>query len=270
MSKTAKPVTTTTLLDMKRRGEKITMLTAYDATFAGVVERAGVDSILVGDSLGMVVQGHDSTLPVSVDDVVYHCAAVSRGSRQPLLIADMPFMSDATLDLALTNAQRLMAEGGAQMVKIEGAGEKLEYVARLVACGVPVCGHLGLTPQSVHQFGGYRVQAREQAAAEQLLRDAEALQQAGARLLVLECVPTSVARRVSHALTIPTIGIGAGPDCDGQVLVLHDMLGVVAGHKPRFARDFMAGASSVQEACEAFAAAVRDGSYPSEAESYTG
>jgi 3-methyl-2-oxobutanoate hydroxymethyltransferase len=238
-------------------------LTAYDASFARVLDAAGVDFVLVGDSLGMVIQGHDSTLPVSVADIVYHCAAVSRGLASALLVADMPFQSCATPLRALEAATPMLAEGGASMVKIEGAGPMLEAIEFLSAREIPVCAHLGLTPQSVLRLGGYKVQGREQAAAERLRADARAVADAGADLLVLDCVPSALAAAITADIAIPTIGIGAGPSCDGQILVLHDMLGINSGHRrPRFVKDFLAEAGSVAGAVEAYARAVRDGSFP--------
>lgn len=266
---TRKPLGIPELMAMKASGEKIAVLTAYDASFAHCLEAAGVDVVLVGDSLGMVLQGRDSTLPVTVDDIVYHTASVRRGLRAPWLVADMPFLSFATLERAVDAAGRLMSEGGARMVKLEGAGPVIDITAALTEMGVPVCAHLGLTPQSVHQLGGYRVQGREAAAADQLVEDAEALEGAGASLLVLECVPSELAARVSQALAIPTIGIGAGLDCDGQVLVLHDMLGITPGRRPKFSRDFLADAGSVQDAVKAYVEAVKSGTFPTPDESFS-
>src|SRR5690348_4218435 len=231
-------ITVPRLAEMKSKGEKIVMLTAYDASFAAQCDAAGVDAVLVGDSLGMVVQGRDSTLPVSVDEMVYHTGAVARGVASALLVADMPFMSFRDADAALRNAGRLLAEGGAAMVKLEGAGYVLDIIAALVQHAIPVCAHLGLTPQSVHKLGGYRVQGKSRDAAAQLLADARAVADAGADLLVLECVPATLARRITAEIPIPTIGIGAGADCDGQVLVLYDMLGITPGKRPRFSKDF--------------------------------
>ena len=256
-------VTVPELRRMKAEQRRIVSLTAYDASFARVLDAAGVDLVLVGDSLGMVIQGHDSTLPVSVADIVYHCAAVSRGLASALLVADMPFQSCATPLRALEAATPMLAEGGASMVKIEGAGPMLGAIEFLAAREIPVCAHLGLTPQSVLRLGGYRVQGREQAAAERLRADARAVAEAGADLLVLECVPSALAAAITADIAIPTIGIGAGPDCDGQILVLHDMLGINSGHRrPRFVKDFLAGAGSVAGAVEAYAKAVREGSFP--------
>ena len=256
------PVTVPSLRQRKARGDKLVMLTCYDASFATRLESAGVDLILVGDSLGMVVQGHKHTLGVSVDDMVYHTAAVARGARRPLLVADMPFQSFATPERALQGAERLLGQGNAAMVKLEGAGHVLGAIRYLAERDIPVCAHLGLTPQSVHKLGGFRVQGREQAAADQLLADARAVVEAGAELLVLECVPSALAAAITRELPIPTIGIGAGPGCDGQVLVLHDILGVTPGRRPRFVKDFLQEGGSVEGAVRAYAAAVRDGSFP--------
>jgi 3-methyl-2-oxobutanoate hydroxymethyltransferase len=250
------------LQKMKQQAHKIAVLTAYDASFATILDEAGVDIILVGDSLGMVVQGRDSTLPVTVDEMVYHSAAVSRGSQRAMVVADLPFMSYANLDLALASASRLMKEGGAQMVKLEGGSELVEIVRQLSRCGIPVCAHLGLLPQSVHKLGGYRVQGRSEADAERILADALALEAAGADLLVLECVPRQLAARISTELAIPVIGIGAGGDTDGQVLVLYDMLGITPGKRPVFSHDFLATTDSVSAAVQAYVEAVRDGRFP--------
>jgi 3-methyl-2-oxobutanoate hydroxymethyltransferase len=255
-------ITVPRLHEMKAKGEKIVVLTAYDASFAAQCEAAGVDIVLVGDSLGMVVQGHPSTLPVSVDEMVYHSAAAARGLSNAMLIADMPFMSFRDVDTALRTAERLIAQGGAAMVKLEGADYVLDIVHQLARRAVPVCAHLGLTPQSVHKLGGYRMQGKTKAAAEQLRSDAKALGQAGADLLVLEAVPAALAKCVTAEVAIPTIGIGAGPDCDGQVLVLYDMLGITPGKRPRFSRDFLAGRGSIFEGIRAYADAVRTGKFP--------
>lgn len=258
------PVTVPALRRMKREGRRIVALTAYDASFAAVVDAAGVDVVLVGDSLGMVVQGHDSTLPVSVDDMVYHAAAVARGLRHALLMVDLPFQSYATPERALDAGARVMAQGRAAMLKLEGAGPVLDAIAFLSARDMPVCAHLGLTPQSVQKLGGYRVQGRDAAVAERLRQDARAVQAGGAEALVLECVPRGLAAGIRAELDIPVIGIGAGADCDGQVLVLHDLLGVSGGKRPRFVKDFLAQGGSVAGAIEAYAAAVRDGSFPAQ------
>ena len=257
------------LRQMKRDGEKIASLTAYDASFARLLDAAGVDFVLVGDSLGMVVQGQRSTLPVTVEDIAYHCACVARGLKHALLVADLPFQSYATTERALAASERMLSYGGASMVKLEGAGVMLEPIHFLAERDIPVCAHLGLTPQSVLKLGGYQVQGREEAAARALLADAIAVQDAGADLLVLECVPSALAAEITAKLEIPTIGIGAGPDCDGQILVLHDMLGINSGHRrPRFVRDFMAGAPSLAGAVEAYVAAVKDGSFPAPEHGY--
>ncbi len=257
-----KRISVVDLARMKTEGEKIAVLTAYDATFARVLETAGVEVLLVGDSLGMVVQGQATTLPVSVDDMVYHTAAVVRGSRRALVVADMPFLSCATPAMALEAAGRLMQRGGAQMVKLEGGRRRLEVVEALVAEGIPVCGHLGLLPQSVHKLGGYRVQGRGAEEAGRLVADAEALQAAGADMLVLECVPSALAERVSRALRIPVIGIGAGVGCDGQVLVLYDMLGMGPENPPRFIEDFLVGQGSVAAAVKQYVREVKAGRFP--------
>ncbi|PWV63393.1 3-methyl-2-oxobutanoate hydroxymethyltransferase [Plasticicumulans acidivorans] len=259
----SRPVTVSTLRQMKANGEKIAMLTAYDASFAAMMESAGVDTVLVGDSLGMVAQGHDATVPVSVDDIVYHTQMVRRGCRIPLLIADMPFMSYATVDMALRNAARLMQEGGAQMVKLEGGLNVAETVRLLAANGVPVCAHLGLQPQLVHKLGGYKVQGREEAAARRMLDDALALQDAGADMVVLECIPAELGARLTTELDIPTIGIGAGVDCDGQVLVCYDMLDITLGKRPKFSRNFMDGQSGgIAGALRAYVSAVKAREFP--------
>jgi 3-methyl-2-oxobutanoate hydroxymethyltransferase len=252
------------LQQMRAEGVKIAMLTCYDASFAALIENAGVECLLVGDSLGNVVQGHDSTLPVSVSDIEYHTACVARGSNTAFVIADMPFGSyQESKEQAYRNAVRLMA-AGAHMVKIEGGREFVRTVRFIVRRGIPLCGHLGLTPQSVHRLGGYRVQGRTPEAEEELLADAQALEEAGAQMLVLEAIPAKLGARVTAALRIPTIGIGAGPGCSGQVLVLHDMLDIFPGRKAHFVRNFMSGASSVADAVGRYAAAVKDGSFPAE------
>ncbi len=255
-------VTVTTLQKMKQRSEKIAVVTSYDASFTTLLERAKVDVILVGDSLGMVVQGRDSTVGVSMDDMIYHCACVARGGESALRIADFPFMSYSSVDQALENAAKLMREGHAHMVKLEGGEVNLTSVEAITGFGIPVCGHLGLLPQSVNKLGGYRVQGRDEASAQQLISDARALETAGAALLVLECVPVDLARQVTEALTIPTIGIGAGVDCDGQVLVLYDLLGITPGKRPSFSRDFLAGQSDIQSALVSYVQAVKASEFP--------
>ena len=262
------PITTARLMQMKADGEKIAVLTAYDASFTSRLEDAGIDVILVGDSLGMVIQGQESTLPVDVEEMVYHTRCVARARRNALLVADMPFMSYSSAEQALGTAGRLMKDGGAQMVKLEGGATQLETVRQLTANGIPVCAHLGLLPQSVHKLGGYRVQGRDADAARAMQEDAQALELAGAQLLVLECVPTALAAEISRLLAIPVIGIGAGPGCDGQVLVLYDMLGITPGKVPSFCRDFLEGKGSVPAALAEYVRAVKEGSFPSEAESF--
>lgn len=256
-------VTLTTLLNLKQRGEKITMLTCYDATFAATACDAGIEILLIGDSLGMVLQGHDSTLPVSLDDMAYHTASVKRGNKGALILCDLPFMSAATIEQAYQSSAALM-QAGAHMVKFEGGAWLAETVSRLAERGIPSCVHLGLTPQSVNVFGGYKVQGRGEQQAQQMLDDALALEQAGAALLLLECVPSELAARISKAVQIPVIGIGAGPDTDGQVLVLHDMLGLsLTGHTPKFVRNFMQGQSSIADAISLYTRSVKDQSFPS-------
>lgn len=260
--------TIATMMQMKQEGEKITMLTSYDASFTRVLETAGIDSILVGDSLGMVIQGQESTLPVSVEEMVYHTRCVARGRSAALLIADMPFMSYSSADTALGNASRLMKEGGAHMVKLEGGAPQLETVHQLTMHGIPVCAHLGLQPQSVHKLGGYRVQGKDQESAREIKEDAMALEAAGAQMLVLECVPHELAAEITQLLKIPVIGIGAGVECDGQVLVVYDMLGITSGRRPRFVKDFMTEADSVLEAVSAYIRAVKEKRFPAEEHSF--
>ncbi len=260
--------TLTTLQKMTQDGDKITMLTCYDASFAAVLDAAGVDTLLIGDSLGMVLQGHDSTLPVTLRDIAYHTACVARGAKRALIIADMPFGTfQVSPQHAFENAAQLMA-AGAQMVKIEGGETMVETIAFLTARGVPVCGHLGLTPQSVHTLGGYRIQGKTDTQAQQLIAEAKMLQEAGACMLVLELIPAARARAVTAALRIPTIGIGAGVDCSGQVLVLHDMLDIYPGKKAKFVKNFLHGAGSVQGAVEAFVREVKAKTFPGAEHSY--
>ncbi|MDD2721593.1 MAG: 3-methyl-2-oxobutanoate hydroxymethyltransferase [Gallionella sp.] len=254
--------TLTKLNAMRGNGEKIAMLTCYDASFAALLEAAGVDVLLVGDSLGMVFQGRETTLPVTLDEMAYHTACVARGASQAFIVADLPFGTfQVSPEQTCAHAAKLMA-AGAQMVKLEGGQEMLETVRFLTARGIPVCAHIGLTPQSVHQMGGYRVQGRDAAGAQQLLQDAVALEQAGAGMIVLEAMPALLAAEVTAQLAIPVIGIGAGADCSGQVLVLYDMLGIYPGKKPRFVKDFMQGANSVAAAVSRYVAEVKDGSFP--------
>lgn len=252
----------TTLRKRKQAGEKIACLTAYDASFARILDDAGVEILLVGDSVGMVVQGRDTTLPVTLEEMIYHARAVAAGSEQAFLMADMPFLSDATPAQALASAGRLMKEGGAQMVKLEGGMPLLETVRLLGARGVPVCSHLGLLPQSVHKQGGYRVQGRDADSARALREEACAMVAAGADMLLLECVPAELATAISAAVDVPVIGIGAGPGVDAQVLVLYDVLGITPGKRPSFSRDFLAGIGDVPAAVAAYVAAVKAGEFP--------
>jgi 3-methyl-2-oxobutanoate hydroxymethyltransferase len=256
------PVNLGTLEKMKQRGEKIACLTVYDASFAAVLDAAGVDVALAGDSLGMVIQGHDTTVPVTMDHMVYHSAAAARGLHRPFLITDLPFMSYPSRDLALSNAVRLMQQGGARMVKLESGKGQTEIVEFLASHDIAVCAHLGLKPQSVHKTGGFRVQGRAEAAARHMLEDALALEEAGADLVLLECIPAALGRSITQALKVPVIGIGAGPDTDGQILVLYDILDITPGRKPRFVRNFMTGVDSPQAAVERYVQAVKSGEYP--------
>lgn len=256
-----KAVTTHLLQAMRDKGEKISMLTCYDASFAALMDRCGVEVALIGDSLGMVCQGHASTLPVTVADIAYHTASVARGNQTMLIVADMPFGTYATPQAAFDHAVSIM-QAGAHMVKLEGGAWLSDTVRFLTERGIPVCAHLGLTPQSVHQMGGFKVQGKTSEGAGLLHADAITLQAAGASLLVLEAIPATLGAEVTAQLHIPTIGIGAGPGCSGQVLVMHDMLNVFPGHKARFVKNFMEGATSIEQAVRAYVAAVRDGSFP--------
>lgn len=258
-----KPITLPELARMKHAGEKIAMLTCYDASFAALEDRCGVDVMLVGDSLGNVIQGKTSTLPVTMEHMIYHTACVASLPSRPMIVADMPFGAyHESREQAIRNAGALLA-AGAEMVKLEGGAVMADTVHFMVERGVPVCAHIGLTPQSVHALGGYRVQGRDEASAARMKADARALEEAGAALMVLEMVPSALAGEITRELAgCATIGIGAGPDCDGQVLVLHDMLGLYPGRKGRFVRDFMATAQSIEGAVQAYVAAVKDGSYP--------
>lgn len=253
-------VTIRTVQQCKAEGRKFSVLTAYDACFARLISEAGIDVMLVGDSLGMVLQGHDSTLPVTVADIAYHTRCVASGNQGSLLMADMPFMGAATLQDALDNARTLM-QAGAHIIKLEGAGWLAETITVLKRNGVPVCAHLGLTPQAVNAFGGYRVQGRGDAA-QQLIDDAVALEAAGADMLLLECVPRATTLKLLEAVSVPVIGIGAAPECDGQVLVVHDMLGITHGKAARFVKNFMAEADSIQDALRAYDAAIKEGRFP--------
>jgi len=256
------PVNVSTLRKMKAEREPIACLTAYDASFAQLVDMAGTDLVLVGDSLGMVIQGHDTTVPVTVDDIVYHTRIVARGLHRAFLVSDLPFMSYATPEQALDNAVRLMQEGGAMMVKLEGGRGQTAVVECLARHDIPVCAHLGLKPQSVHKIGGFKVQGRERSEAEKMVEDAIALQGAGADLVLLECVPNEVGKTITENLEVPVIGIGAGPFVDGQILVLYDILGITQGRTPRFVQNFMQGRDTQLGAIEAYVAAVKDRSYP--------
>jgi 3-methyl-2-oxobutanoate hydroxymethyltransferase len=262
------PVTLATLQAMQQRGEKIACLTTYDASFTRVLESAGVDMFIVGDSLGMVLMGYESTVPVTMDDMLHHAANVARAGRSAWRVVDLPCRSYETPDQALANARRLVDEGGAHMVKLEGGSGKVAIVEHLVGNGIPVCGHIGLLPQSVEEYGGYKVQGRDEDGAATILADAVALENAGARMLVVECIPAALTARVTGSVSVPVIGIGAGPDCDGQVLVLYDMLGMTSDHQPRFVKDFLQENGSIRGAVAAYVAAVKDGSYPTSEHSY--
>jgi len=260
--------TLTKLQTMRSKGEKIAVLTCYDASFATLLEAQGIDVLLVGDSLGMVLQGHETTLPVTLDDMAYHTACVARGAKQAFIVADMPFGTfQVSPEKTFEHAARLM-EAGAQMVKLEGGAAMVETVRFLTGRGIPVCGHLGLTPQSVHQLGGYRVQGKDSAAAQKILEDAVALEQAGAGMIVLEAMPALLAAEITAALSIPTIGIGAGAACSGQVLVLHDMLDIYPGKKARFVKNYMQGANSIADAVANYVAEVKAGDFPAQEHSF--
>jgi len=256
-------VTSSTLIKFKQEGKKFTALTAYDASFANAFDSEGIDVLLVGDSMGMVLQGHDDTLPVTVADIAYHTACVRRGISRALLIADMPFMSYSTPEQTMENAAKLM-QAGANMVKVEGGHWLLESVKMLTERGIPVCAHLGLTPQSVHVFGGFKVQGRDADNAQRILDEAKALQAAGAQLLVLECIPATLAKTITEALTIPVIGIGAGADTDGQILVMHDVLGISSGYIPRFSKNYLKQTGEIRSAIRAYIDEVADGTFPAE------
>lgn len=256
------PVNVSTLRRMKSESAPIACLTAYDASYAVLVDAAGMDLVLVGDSLGMVIQGHDTTVPVTVDDMVYHTRAVARGLRRPFLVADMPFMSYTTPEQALENSVRLMQEGGAMMVKLEGGEGQVNVVAHLSRHDIPVCAHLGLKPQSVHKVGGFRVQGRESEKAQEMIDAAQRLQEAGADIVLLECVPNELGEAITTTLEVPVIGIGAGPKVDGQILVLYDILDITQGRTPRFVRNFQSEHTAPVDAIRAYVEAVRDRSYP--------
>mgnify|MGYP001814337629 CR=1 FL=1 len=259
---TEPPVNVSTLRKMKAAGEPIACLTAYDASYAVLVDAASTDLVLVGDSLGMVIQGHDTTVPVTVDDIIYHCRTVARGLRRAFLVADMPFMSYTKPDQALNNAVRLMQEGGAMMVKLEGGDDQVDIVEHLARHDIPVCAHLGLKPQSVHKIGGFKVQGREPDKVQEMRESAQRLQNAGADIVLLECVPNEAGRLITEALEVPVIGIGAGPDVDGQILVLYDILDITQGRTPRFVKNFQTGCDSPLAAIQSYVRAVKDKSYP--------
>lgn len=256
------PVNVSTLMKMKQAGEPIACLTAYDASYAVLVDTAGTDLVLVGDSLGMVIQGHDTTVPVTVDDIIYHCKTVARGLRRAFLVADMPFMSYTEPGMALDNAVRLMQEGGAMMVKLEGGDDQVEIVEHLARHDIPVCAHLGLKPQSVHKIGGFKVQGREPDKADEMRAAAQRLQDAGADIVLLECVPNEVGKVITEALDVPVIGIGAGPDVDGQILVLYDILDITQGRTPKFVKNYQGGCDSPLAALGAFVKEVKEKDYP--------
>ncbi len=256
------PVNVGTLSKMKQDGVPIACLTAYDASYAALVDTAGTDLVLVGDSLGMVIQGHDTTVPVTVDNIVYHSRAVAKGLRHAFLVADMPFMSYANPDQALDNAVRLMQEGGAMMIKLEGGEGQVDIVEHLARHDIPVCAHLGLKPQSVHKIGGFKVQGRDPGKAQEMVDTAKRLQNAGADIVLLECVPNEVGKEATKELDVPIIGIGAGPHVDGQILVLYDILDITQGRTPRFVRNFQQGNDSPLAAMQAYVAAVKNREYP--------
>lgn len=259
---TRKKVTVRRLAEMKKAQQKIACLTAYDASFAQLLENAGVDVVLVGDSLGMVIQGKQTTLPVSVEDMLYHTQCVAKGLDDALLITDMPFLSFTSVEQAVLNAGLFMKKGGAHMVKLEGGVDQAETVSALNKNGIPVCAHLGLQPQYVHKIGGYLVQGRDDVSADKMLADALFLQDAGADLMLLECVPESLAAKITAALEIPVIGIGASVECDGQVLVLYDILDISLGVRPRFSKNFISSASSIADAIEQYVSAVKQKQFP--------
>lgn len=255
-------ITINALRDMKIKHEKIACLTAYDVSFAQCLDNAGVDIVLVGDSLGMVIQGFDSTLPVTMEQMIYHGKLVARGLQRALLILDMPFMSDASIQQAVENAGRFMKECGANMVKLEGGADQRELVETLTRLGIPVCAHLGLQPQRVHKLGGYKVQGRDAVSAEKMLNDAQVLEQAGADLLLLECVPAALAKKMTEQANIPVIGIGASNETDGQILVLYDILGISSGHIPKFSKNYMCQGNTIQQAIEKYVKEVKSTIFP--------
>ena len=254
------------LITLKQAGEKISCLTAYDASFSALIDKVGIEVILIGDSLGMVIQGQSSTVPVTLDEIIYHSRCVTRGRKHAFIMADLPFSSYYTKTIAIENAAKLMQQGGVQMVKLEGT--RIAIIEFLVNQGIPVCGHLGLLPQSINQLGAYKVKGKEQQAADKIFEDAQKIEQAGAGLLVLECVPSVLAKRITESLTIPVIGIGAGVDCDGQILVLYDMLGLGEGKRPRFTQNFMENAESIENAIKDYHYAVKKSLFPTFEQSY--
>lgn len=262
--------TVRTLQEQKARGEKIAMVTAYDFPSARIADEAGLDLILVGDSLGMAILGYETTLPVTMDEMLYHTKAVARGVKNSLLVADMPFLSyHLTIPEAIANAGKFLQEAGAQAVKLEGGQDRIEVIQAIVKAGIPVMGHLGLTPQSVHQLGGYKVQGKEKAQAQKLLEEARELEEAGVFSLVLECIPSRLAETISRSLSIPTIGIGAGPCCDGQVLVWHDLLGITRNLKPRFVKRYANLHAEMLQAVKAYKDEVKEGKFPLAEHSFT-
>ncbi|MFN0249389.1 MAG: 3-methyl-2-oxobutanoate hydroxymethyltransferase [Kofleriaceae bacterium] len=270
MQTTTRRVTIHTLRQMKERGERIAMLTAYDATMARLLDEGGADVLLVGDSLGMVIQGHDTTLPVTLEEIAYHTRAVVRGARRAHIVGDMPFMSyQASIEQGVTNAGKLMKEGGCHSIKLEGGAVHAELVRRLVSAGIPVMGHIGLTPQSYHQLGGFKVQGRDPGGRDRLLEDARTLEEAGVYSIVLEAIPADIARDITASVSIPTIGIGAGAGCDGQVLVSYDMLGMDETFKPRFVRRYATLGQTIKDAVAHYVSDVRTLAFPSDAESFT-
>ncbi|MBT7950612.1 MAG: 3-methyl-2-oxobutanoate hydroxymethyltransferase [Gammaproteobacteria bacterium] len=260
-------ITAENLLGMKSRGEKITSLTAYDASFAHILDEAGIEVVLVGDSLGMVLQGESTTLKVSMDDMVYHTTLVSKSCQRAMLVADMPHLSYTSPEQALINASRLLDEAGAEVVKLEGGEDIAHIVDHLTSNSVPVCGHVGLQPQSVEKYGGFKIQGREQEEADQILKDAQALEESGAMMIVLECIPATLATTITAEINIPTIGIGAGVDCDGQVLVVYDLLGI-SGRSPRMTKNFLADSGNIRDAVADYVDAVKSGGFPTDEHSY--
>lgn len=254
------------LYAMKQAGEKISCLTVYDASFSAIIDRVGIELLLVGDSVGMVIQGANNTISVTIEQMIYHCRCVTQTRQRAIVIADLPFLTYSTTEMALLNAAKLMQQGGAQMVKLEGA--RIEVCQFLVQQGIPVCGHLGLLPQSIHLLGGYKIQGQTPEMANQLIHHAKQLQQAGISLLILECVPATLAKQISEMLTIPVIGIGAGLYCDGQVLVLYDLLGISVGKRPKFAKDFMKNAENIEQAIMNYHLEVKQQLFPTEAHSF--